>query len=541
MFLIVQLLILPLVPSFVVLLVPSLVPSIVPSLVPSIVPSLAPSLVLLFIPSLVFPLVHSLLLNIYNLVIESESDLAQNQGVGSLQDSYDLAQSQGFESLENRSIDLSLETYDYQIIGSDYEYQASNYDEIRHVTFTYEDMDRFIDSFGKYYGFSYRQSRNDFYSDYSSIRCHSYECSYSHAHKSKKAVDIIKQRERSFIQINCPWHVNFNNRKGTTEIICTSFVNEHNHKMNLLVAQTTLHFHKLSDEMLEDIKFYTCSTEGIGATLQYNLLKAKYSNKHHSWAVCYTQTCFTAGIQSMQCVEGINAIIKKEVSHNTTLLNLVDAIQNQLNEEVCYARINKQKNANPIMGLPHIASQYFLTIDSLIQEYLTSHIFSLQRQQLSESFLYDITELFFDWDKNFSESENTMKVGFFEDNYKWRQTDFKSLLQTLRDLISLHLPIKLCKANQLSLSDNNTHAINFGYLAQLRTNNVFTPALKKSISKKSHWSKGYKISKKALNLMICLNCDDEFFQMMEEFISSKACELQLLEDMKNNCDNMVEL
>ncbi|CAG8822341.1 25890_t:CDS:2, partial [Gigaspora rosea] len=39
-------------------------------------------------------------------------------------------------------------------------------------------------------------------------------------------------------------------------------------------------FRKLSEEMLEDIRFYTCSTEGIGATLQYNLLKSKYSDKY---------------------------------------------------------------------------------------------------------------------------------------------------------------------------------------------------------------------------------------------------------------------
>ncbi|CAG8761154.1 22902_t:CDS:2 [Cetraspora pellucida] len=412
--------------------------------------------------------------------------------------------------------------------------------------------------------------------------------------------------------------------------------------MNLLVAQTAPHFCKLSDKMLEDIKFYICSTEGIGATLQYNLLKAKYPNKyiekkmytmlfsssgdhlvvipkiegkenrltalfwmsslqvleqlndatnsiipktiysntepaigaalqnlwpnaqhshcifylnnnfikkmkgimnkdfnecykhfcnfhnslfeadfehhwawHHSWAVWYTQACFTASIQSTQHVKGINAIIKKEVSHNTTLLNLVDAIQNQLNEEAYYARINEQKNANPIMSLPHIASQYFPTIDSLIQTYLTPHILSLQRQQLSESFLYNITELFFDWDKNFSELKNTMEVGFLEDNYEQYQISLKSLLQTLRykDILQIWV---------------------------LYTNNVFTSALKKSISEKSYWSKGYRISKNALNLMIHLNCNDEFFQIMEGFIFSKACKLQLLEDEKNNCNNMVK-
>ncbi|CAG8615669.1 4631_t:CDS:1, partial [Racocetra persica] len=80
----------------------------------------------------------------------------------------------------------------------------------------------------------------------------------------------------------------------------------------------------------------------------------------------------------------------------TILLNLVETIQNRLDEEANYACINEQKNANPTIGLPHVASRYFSTIDFLIQKYLTLHVLFLQRQQLSESFLYNATELSFD-------------------------------------------------------------------------------------------------------------------------------------------------
>ncbi|CAG8790058.1 14039_t:CDS:2, partial [Racocetra persica] len=92
----------------------------------------------------------------------------------------------------------------------------------------------------------------------------------------KKVVDITKQRERPSLAINCKWHVNFNSQKGSTEIICTSFANKHDYDLNLLVAQTAPRFCKLSEEILEVIKFYTYSTEEISATLQYNLLKLKY-------------------------------------------------------------------------------------------------------------------------------------------------------------------------------------------------------------------------------------------------------------------------
>ncbi|CAG8719314.1 16265_t:CDS:2, partial [Racocetra persica] len=70
------------------------------------------------------------------------------------------------------------------------------------------------------------------------------------------------------------------------------------------------------------------------------------------------------------------------------------------------------------------------------------------------------------------------------------------------------------------------------HLSHFCTSNVFTPSLQKSASEKIHWSKGHGVVKKALSLMIRLKCDDEFFDMIENFISSKTHELQLLEENK---------
>ncbi|CAG8643415.1 16603_t:CDS:2, partial [Dentiscutata heterogama] len=108
----------------------------------------------------------------------------------------------------------------------------------------------------------------------------------------------------------------------------------------------------------------------------------------------------------------------REVSHSSTLLHLIDAIQNRLDEEARYARISEQKNMNPSIGLSHIASQYFSGIDSLLKEYLTPHILSLQCIQLSESFLYDATEISFDWDNFLLEPEDITENGCLEDDYE---------------------------------------------------------------------------------------------------------------------------
>ncbi|CAG8830350.1 22999_t:CDS:2, partial [Cetraspora pellucida] len=285
----------------------------------------------------------------------------------------------------------------------------------------------------------------------------------------------------------------------------------------------------------------------------------------HSWAVCYTQTHFTASIQSTQRVEGINAIIKREVSHSLTLLYLIDAIQNRLDEEARYARISEQKNMNPSIGLPHIASQYFSGIDSLLKEYLTLHILSLQY--------------------NFPlEPEDITENECLEDDYERRQTSLKVLLRTLQreDVeqiwivtpqglfpshfnnhvviltdgsylctcltlnskineedkdIALLPSIRLCKPNQPSASISTSHVVDFRHLSRFRVDNILTPALQKSVSEKMCWSKGYGLSKKALNLMIRLNCDEKFFDMMEGFISSKTHVLKLANEENNDSES----
>ncbi|CAG8831765.1 11715_t:CDS:2, partial [Gigaspora margarita] len=119
---------------------------------------------------------------------------------------------------------------------------------------------------------------------------------------------------------------------------------------------------------------------------------------------------------------------------------------------------------------------------SLIKEYLTPHILSLQQLQLSESFLYDANEVSFDWNNILSEPENIMENGYLEDDYEQCQW-----------------------------------ALDF----------------QKSVSKKVRWSKGHGLVKKALGLMIWLNCDDEFIGMVKKFISSKTHELQLFDKEKS--------
>ncbi|CAG8707658.1 28412_t:CDS:2, partial [Racocetra persica] len=394
---------------------------------------------------------------------------------------------------ENDAVDLTLEIDESQFFNSENEEENetnSSQDDLNseksqlqlHIGFTFDtwkEVDKFLESYRKFKGFSFQRSRTNFHSDNSGIRRRSYEYSKSRVHKAKKIVDITKQHKRHSTAIDCEWHVNFNNHKGTTEITCTLFEANFKHHWVEFIA------------FLEPFP-----------------------------------KAFHYALETLYSMQSINGIIKKEVSHSTTLLYLVDTIQNRLNEEAHYAQINEQKNMNPTIGLPHVASHYFSAIDSLLREYLTPYVLSLQKP------------------------ENIIDNECREDDYEQLQIDLKSLLQNLRreyveqinndeDLIATLQPIRLCgETNQLLSFNNVSNIINFGYLSQFRAPNTFTPALKKSISEKTRWAKGYGMSKKALNLMIHLNCDDEFYKIMEEFISSKTQELQLLEEDNNDKNNV---
>ncbi|CAG8451820.1 24992_t:CDS:2 [Cetraspora pellucida] len=97
-----------------------------------------------------------------------------------------------------------------------------------------------------------------------------------------------------------------------------------------------------------------------------------------------------------------------------------------------------------------------------------------------KSFLYDASEILYEWDNNVSETADILENRYLEDNYEWHQTCLKTLLQPLQheDIMQIW-----------------THLFHFCIP------NVFTSSLQKSAN--------------------------------EKFISSKTHELKLLEENKD--------
>jgi hypothetical protein len=118
------------------------------------------------------------------------------------------------------------------------------------------------------------------------------------------------------------------------------------------------------------------------------MTRALYANRI-SWAKAYTPFQFNAGIQSTQGVESFNAIIKRAVNSASTLCDIENAIDKRHQEEIQYCQLTDIKAKYTTIGLPHLSSQFFSSIDPVIAKFLPPLILSLQRFQISQAFTYE--------------------------------------------------------------------------------------------------------------------------------------------------------
>jgi hypothetical protein len=121
---------------------------------------------------------------------------------------------------------------------------------------------------------------------------------------------------------------------------------------------------------------------------QSYMTRTLYSNRL-SWAKSYSPFQFNAGVQSTQSVESFNAVIKKAVNSASTLCDVEKAINKRHETESQYCKLVDLKAQQTTVGLPHLSSQFFSTIDAILVHFLTPLVLSWQRFQISQSFTYE--------------------------------------------------------------------------------------------------------------------------------------------------------
>src|ERR1044071_1970951 len=163
---------------------------------------------------------------------------------------------------------------------------------------------------------------------------------------------------------------------------------------------------------------------------QRYMIRTLYNNCS-SWAKSYAPFQFNAGVQSTQSVESFNGIIKKALNSTSTLCEVEKAINKRHEAESQYCKLADLKAQQTTVGLPHLSSQFFSNIDTVLVYFLTPLVLSWQRFQISQSFTYEgyLESLAFIPPVN--NNEAAINNNFIEDVVDEPQTTLNSLLNNI--------------------------------------------------------------------------------------------------------------
>ncbi|RIB04106.1 hypothetical protein C2G38_1988879, partial [Gigaspora rosea] len=124
-----------------------------------------------------------------------------------------------------------------------------------------------------------------------------------------------------------------------------------------------------------------------------NYLQGTLYPIQHTWVLWYQSLWFTAGIQSNQKIEALNALLKIGVNHMSSLCHLHEECQRLFDNQAQYSQLEEYQNSVLTRGLPIASQVIFPQIDSILIKFVTPHILSIQRQQMNESLLYHAARL----------------------------------------------------------------------------------------------------------------------------------------------------
>ncbi|CAB5130638.1 unnamed protein product [Rhizophagus irregularis] len=288
-------------------------------------------------------------------------------------------------------------------------------------------------------------------------------------------------------------------------------------------------------------------------------LKNKLYPNRAAWARYSITKIFTAGVESTQCVESINGVLKKHVDRGTLLKELVIAIECELEKEVSYTRIKDYYGSNPSVGLPSTYNSIFKEIDNVLKVNLAPIPLSLQRAQMKQALLYQEMMISI----NQAKESNNAPDGIIEQLYDVPQIRLKELLsgilsddiQELMEVSSIvpasdkpfrpHYVIILKDSSSLCTSvfhlsliygrwfesipseasnitivkgkTSNT-ATPLHYINQIRLNNVYTPAARERVNKKVQYGNTMSLAKTSIQIAVAESATAELIGILMQFI-----------------------
>ncbi|POG71403.1 hypothetical protein GLOIN_2v1793903 [Rhizophagus irregularis DAOM 181602=DAOM 197198] len=284
------------------------------------------------------------------------------------------------------------------------------------------------------------------------------------------------------IRLGCKAHINLSRPEKNNVnqyVFVTTIVNEHCHELNSQLINYTKET-ALTREMIEDIKFLTLQVR-LTITQQRVYLEKKYPERKIQsdilryeiqkyrpsakelnrdalnlyehllklkeddirwqifvnfdktktktyWALCFTSTIFNAAVQSTSRVEGMNAVLKREIlNSNTSLLQLAEVIHRHHKEEEKQKEFAFWKTVIPCVVDLQTASFLFTAIEALIKKYLTTPLYNLQVQEINQSVYYKCEQFELNQIDMFEQISEVIDTGFLEDLPDERKACIKSI------------------------------------------------------------------------------------------------------------------
>ncbi|GBC48226.2 hypothetical protein GLOIN_2v1474313 [Rhizophagus irregularis DAOM 181602=DAOM 197198] len=325
-----------------------------------------------------------------------------------------------------------------------------------------------------------------------------------------------------------------------------------NLKKNLRSKLTTKIFHEFRKD------FFQCRNTLSPAIFEsrWQNLKEKYSS--------------VSGANSTQRVESLNKKVHDSVNSCSSLLTLVKEIQQLLDDEANYIRIQEYKDEIPSIGLENVAQRYFTSIEKIVSDYLMApmiiptHTEDNYNEGVREDH-YEIAKILLgDISATITKSEiveiwrivvscglknqyvvllsdgshrctcnllithgypcrHFYKILRTSPNAKWHVGLISSRWykddKIASNSITQQAPISICSSEDNAT--NNITNFNLGHITKIRGSELYTPILQELNNNRIKYGRAHGMLKKAINLALATNSYEELIGMCQDFLVRK--------------------
>ncbi|CAB4491280.1 unnamed protein product [Rhizophagus irregularis] len=261
---------------------------------------------------------------------------------------------------------------------------------------------------------------------------------------------------------------------------------------------------------------------------QAEYLRNLYKTKTY-WALCFTSTIFTAAVQSTSRVEGMNAVLKREIlNSNTSLLQLAEVIHRRHKEEEKQKEFAFWKTVIPCVVDLQTASFLFPAIEALIKKYLTTPLYNLQVQEINQSVYYKCEQFELNQIDMFEQISEVIDTGFLEDLPDERKACIKSIFYHVNQREIKEIWAKFQDTELLKQPEINQEIF---YLTALIQNNVdkWEQISKSTLDEKLFFGKVMGMAKK-VTFKAVEKKDERIFEIFQRYLD----ELNDFEDELNS-------